>query len=72
MKTIRTWVDPPHGWQYGFPKVKACDTDLREWLIDNGDPKNLAMRYWLCCRFWDAPKGNLDGTVNSSNIGYHK
>lgn len=34
------WVDPPRGWQYGFPKLYNPneDGDLWEWLVNNGYP----------------------------------
>ena len=48
-----TYIDPPSGWKYGFPKILPNDVkDLREWLQENGYPENmtdLAMKY---SRFW--------------------
>lgn len=36
-----TFIDPPSGWRYGFPKPlpDPPPEDLFEWLIDNGYPK---------------------------------
>lgn len=41
-KTQVVIVDPPSGWNYGFPKAYRLDNppdDLHEWLITNGYPK---------------------------------
>ena len=37
-------VDPPSGWRYGFPKIwnRVKHPDMRQWMIDNGYPENLA------------------------------
>lgn len=51
----KTFIDPPSGWRYGFPKALPDDLDrkyLRQWLIDNGYPENevdFGMKY---CRYW--------------------
>ena len=35
-------IDPPSGWKYGFPKPLREDVEnVREWLIDEGYPKEL-------------------------------
>lgn len=35
-------VDPPLGWQYGFPKEMEDDRlDLNQWLFDNGYPQEM-------------------------------
>lgn len=48
-----TFIDPPSGWMYGFPKILPDDVeDLEEWLIDNGYPHDdieMAMKY---SRYW--------------------
>ena len=36
------WVDPPSGWRYGFPKLKKCNKPMKEWLIENGYPRDEA------------------------------
>ena len=48
-------VDPPSGWQYGFPR----ELDLKEgeefdqWLIDHGYPKRLIDEGMSKhCRYW--------------------
>lgn len=46
-----TYVDPPSGWRYGFPKLYPYGNDfsrLREWFLSEGYPKEnieLAMMY---------------------------
>jgi hypothetical protein len=39
----RSWVDPPSGWKYGFPKIWDRDKNpnMYEWLIQEGYPKTL-------------------------------
>ena len=33
-------IDPPSGWQYGFPKPIPEDIkDVRQWLVENGYPQ---------------------------------
>jgi len=34
----RVWIDPPSGWQYGFPKIWDKQQPIVEWLIENGYP----------------------------------
>ena len=41
MKVLtKMWVDPPNGWQYGFPKLyePMKDGSLHEWLVREGYP----------------------------------
>lgn len=36
------WVDPPSGWQYGFPKVvPEGEEPTNEWLVKNGYSQKL-------------------------------
>jgi len=37
----KTYVDPPSGWKYGFPKVynEETDGDMTKWLLANGYPQ---------------------------------
>jgi len=44
------WVDPPSGWQYGFPRLydPASDGNLTEWLIREGYPEKMARQGLLC------------------------
>lgn len=52
-----TYIDPPSGWKYGFPKVLPDDfigETYSEWLVENGYPqyeidsygKNFFVRLW--------------------------
>lgn len=44
----KMWIDPPCGWQYGFPKLYDKQIPLQQWLIDNGYPEqdtDFAMQY---------------------------
>lgn len=55
MKTKVTYVDPPKGWAYGFPKPlpNPMPEDFRSWLLENGYPESdvdFAMKY---CRMWE-------------------
>jgi len=53
-------IDPPSGWQYGFPKpvheefyTLGSDFDLARWLIAEGYPEQdieLALKY---SRYWE-------------------
>ena len=54
----RTWVDPPSGWRFGFPKVwdKEKHEDFQSWLISEGYPESEIKRMgdYFHCRFWNA------------------
>ena len=47
--TRKTYIDPPSGWKYGFPKeLPEGIEDLRAWLIENGYPEKdveLALKW---------------------------
>ena len=58
-------VDPPSGWQYGFPKEfdfkgsillpGAYEEALEKWFRDNGYPQKLIDQGMLKhCRYWYA------------------
>ena len=40
-----TYIDPPNGWRYGFPKYIEVsiedlkDIDMKKWLVENGYPQ---------------------------------
>lgn len=39
-KKLVTWVDPPEGWRWGFPKPMPDDVEnFREWLVAEGYPQ---------------------------------
>lgn len=52
-----TWIDPPSGWRYGFPKTVPpgylkSETLMRMWLQQEGYPEKdieLALNY---SRYW--------------------
>jgi len=40
------YIDPPSGWEFGFPKVLPDDVeDVDAWLIENGYPAEL-IEHW--------------------------
>lgn len=50
-----TWVDPPSGWRYGFPKPMPSEVpDFHAWLVSEGYPREeieaLGDNFW--CRQW--------------------
>lgn len=52
-----TWIDPPEGWRYGFPRPydPAPGETFDEWFLRMGYPKaklHLARGY---SRYWKAP-----------------
>jgi hypothetical protein len=56
---MKTMIDPPYGWRYGFPKALPDDISpdnpkqIRAWLLSEGYPErdvDFAMSY---CRFWE-------------------
>jgi len=39
MKTTKTFIDPPSGWKYGFPKEFPDNIgNIPAWLVENGYP----------------------------------
>jgi hypothetical protein len=55
---MRVFIDPPSGWQYGFPKVydSLKDGDVHQWLIREGYPQkeidSLGKSFYF--RSWEA------------------
>ena len=50
-----TYIDPPQGWKYGFPKVlPKGPVDIKTWLIEEGYPKDLIESYGehFNCGMW--------------------
>jgi len=44
--TTKTYIDPPEGWKYGFPKVlPKGTTDILGWLLEQGYPQSLMESY---------------------------
>lgn len=55
-------IDPPSGWQYGFPKpfTKTEDQTLEEWLIEEGYPQKLIDEGMAKhCRYWENNGGGI-------------
>lgn len=52
-----TYIDPPEGWKYGFPKVLPKEAQGRnlEWLIENGYPQEIIdkLKDHFYCRYWE-------------------
>ena len=42
-----TWIDPPSGWKFGFPKLYDRDKypDVNSWLVDNGYPQSMIDKF---------------------------
>lgn len=67
--TKKIIVDPPSGWQYGYPKalppeanpdglgfmewLETNDFDLGKWFADNGYPKTEIGIALKYSRFWE-------------------
>jgi len=53
-------IDPPSGWQYGFPKPIPEDRkqDVYAWLVEQGYPQGLIdeLGEHFYCRYWEEPK----------------
>lgn len=50
-----TYVDPPSGWKYGFPKPvpDPRPKDMESWFLSEGYPKELIDQGMLkYCRGW--------------------
>ena len=56
---MTTYVDPPSGWRYGFPKALPADFpeggSLIPWLLENGYPQHEVdtCGKHFYCRFWE-------------------
>ena len=55
----RLMIDPPSGWQYGFPKPIPREHLHRatEWMIENGYPRKLTEGKYFPVRYWNAKEG---------------
>ena len=52
---MKTYIDPPSGWKYGFPKELPDGVeDINQWLIENGYPKQEIEEYgeYFSCIYW--------------------
>ena len=57
-----TYIDPPSGWKYGFPKILPDYViNIKQWLINNGYPQEEIDNGGMHYRTWidEAPKGKL-------------
>lgn len=67
----QTMIDPPGGWQYGFPKPIPQDQmkRTREWLVENGYPQQEIDRCGdhFYCRYWEADV-DLSDTVDGKDV----
>jgi hypothetical protein len=54
-KKLVTFIDPPSGWKYGFPKVipSPFPKNFKAWLIKNGYPKKDVELALLLSRYWE-------------------
>ena len=52
----RLMIDPPSGWQYGFPKPIPREHLHRatEWMIEQGYPRHLTEGKYFPVRYWNA------------------
>lgn len=49
---MRTVVDPPEGWRYGFPKVLDETQTFRKFLLNNGYPRDMLELAEKHSRYW--------------------
>lgn len=56
-----TYVDPPAGWKYGFPKVVPNErkNDMMAWLVEQGYPQEEidACGEHFYCKYWEQEEG---------------
>lgn len=61
---MKVYIDPPTGWQYGFPKVydSRVDGDVHKWLVEQGYPQQeidrLGKSFYF--RSWEAKDAPSD------------
>ena len=52
-----TYIDPPYGWLYGFPKPYTPEENetCEQWLVKNGYPQELIDKHgsYFHCGFWE-------------------
>lgn len=66
VEILVTFVDPPSGWMYGFPKVapskNLTPTELIDWFLNNGYPQELIDKGMLnhCRYIYDYLEENED------------
>jgi len=61
---MKVWIDPPSGWQYGFPKVwdPEIDKDVMAWIVNEGYPQTEidALGDSFYFRSWEAEEQPAD------------
>ena len=61
---MKRYIDPPSGWQYGFPKVwdPEINVDVMAWIVKEGYPQEeidkLGESFYF--RSWDATEQPSD------------
>lgn len=66
--TMVTYIDPPSGWRYGFPKAipDPKPEDMRKWLVENGYPQweidKMGKNFY--CRYWQGDQDEQEKTSN--------
>jgi hypothetical protein len=69
---LQTIIDPPSGWQYGFPKpipvgCLKSDSLLRIWLLDQGYPANMLELALKHSRYWSKEIEDDSGKTSRGN-----
>lgn len=61
-----TYIDPPEGWRYGFPKAIPEDRlkgigNITAWLLEQGYPKTVVDSYgaYFYYRTWQEENNEL-------------
>lgn len=66
-----TYIDPPSGWKYGFPKIlpEEVDGSVLEWLVENGYPRFEIdkMGNHFYCRYWEEELEEDELATNSNS-----
>jgi hypothetical protein len=62
---FRTYIDPPGGWKYGFPKMLNEDNltgsifNINEWLVKNGYPQHEIDQFHRLVPYIEYGKNNI-------------
>ena len=58
---IVTLIDVPSGWRYGFPiEIDVSKvTDIKQFVIDNGYPKEETEQEYFYVRMFNVPKSDF-------------
>lgn len=68
---IFRWVDPPSGWQYGFPKLWNGEGDVNEWMIGHGYPAEQIEKLgeYFYTRCWHPTQEEIEkyGGIHNDN-----